>query len=491
MSKGEAFDAQEHRSVAAEVLPALHSWAGLFVMLAGTLLSPLDFFIVNTGLPSIRADLGADAASVQLVLSGYAGAYAVLLITGGRLGDLYGRRRIFLIGMVGFALASLGCGLAPSPRALVLGRIVQGGFAAILMPQSLATIRATFPADQRAKALGLYAATFGVAAVLGQLLGGVLISIDVFGMGWRSIFLVNVPVAAIVVVLTLRLVSETRDARTAARPDIAGLLLLGAGLAAIVVPLSEGRDKGWPLWTIVLLAASIPILLFFWRYEERLEARGADALCPPSALTAPGLPRALAATLLYYAGGGPYFLLLALYEQVGLRHTPLQAGLAVLPFGLAFALTSFLSGRVLQLVGRQAPAIAVALFATAMVGTAVAAALGQGWAVVPLGLVAGIAQGFGLPALVRTIIERMDARWAGLGAGLMNSTLQIGAALGITVFAGLYYALLAGRSQADAVVTAFAWALTGMGLTQLAAAWLIGGVCAYEPTDRAPVAPRS
>lgn len=194
-------------------------WLALLVMLAGTMLSPIDFFIVNIALPSIQADLHATAAAIKLVISGYAGAYAVFLITGGRLGDLYGRRRTFIGGLIGFVVFSALCGAAPTAPVLVLARIVQGVFAAVLMPQSLASIRALFPEHERPRAMALYGAAFGVGSIAGQLLGGIPIAANPLGLGWRSIFLINLPIIAVILPLAWKLLRETQ-AVSAARLDV-------------------------------------------------------------------------------------------------------------------------------------------------------------------------------------------------------------------------------------------------------------------------------
>lgn len=311
----------------------LQSWTALFVMLAGTLLSPIDFFIVNIGMPSIQRDLHATPAAMQLVLSGYACVYAVLLITGGRLGDIYGRRRVFLIGLCGFAVASVACGCAASAAVLVTGRIVQGSFAAMLMPQSLAWIRASFPEADRPRALGYYAATFGVGSILGQLFGGVLISANPLGLGWRSIFLVNVPIIVVIFPVALRLIRETRDERPQ-RLDIVGAIILALALSSLILPIVEGRERGWPAWTVVALLFSGPLFLLFGLHERRVAATGGDPLFAPEILQTPGLGRCLASTLLFYSCAA-FFLLFSIYRRLSTRRGSLRrTGLrAAWPFG--------------------------------------------------------------------------------------------------------------------------------------------------------------
>jgi MFS family permease len=304
------------------------------VLVCGTLLTPLDYFVVNVALPSISSGLGGDAAMLQLVISGYAASYPVMLITGGRLGDLLGRVRMFVTGLVGFAIASTICGLAPSPGFLVAGRILQGFAAAILAPQCLATVNAIFPAEERPRVLSFYGAAFGLGAVVGQAQGGVLIGLDLFGLGWRIIFLVNLPVIAFLLLFGVPLLRETRSS---GRPhiDFGGVLLLCLTLALLIVPLIEGRD-GWPIWAWAMLGL-FPFsgAAFIW-YERRASHRGGAPIVDLSAFTTPGLPSGIAATLLFYSNSA-LLLLIAVYLQSALGYSPLAVGLACLPFAVGCA----------------------------------------------------------------------------------------------------------------------------------------------------------
>jgi len=434
--------------------PDPRRWLALAVLLTGTLLPPLDFFIVNVALPVIRAELHAPAAMTQLVVSVYTAAYAVTLILGGRLGDLYGRRRVFVGGMLGFGLASALCGLAPTPEVLIAGRLLQGVTAAIMAPQALASIHAIFPSHEKNRALGLYGATFGLAAVAGQVLGGVLVAADLFGLGWRSVFLINVPVIAVAVPAALGLLRETRAER-AERLDLLGAVLLAAGLLALVVPLIEGRERGWPAWCMALLAASLPLLWAFWRHEKRIERAGAAPLVVPSLLAAPGLRRSLAATFCFYAIA-PFFLVFAIYEQAGLGRDALAAGLAILPLGVGFLLGPLCSPRIGQRLGARTAAFGMGLEVLGMLLTAtLAVARLPQWLWLPL-FVIGLGQGIALPALVRLNVDQVDARWAGLASGLVNATLQISAAVSVALIGGLFFTLAPESASAREVQFGFA-----------------------------------
>ncbi len=437
-------------------------WLALCVLLAGTLLPPLDFFIVNVALPATQADLQATPALAQLVVSVYAAAYAVTLILGGRLGDLYGRKRMFIVGMLGFGVASALCGCAPSPGVLVAGRLLQGISAAVMAPQSLASIHAIFPAQEKSRALGMYGATFGAASVAGQLLGGLLVSVDLFGLGWRTVFLINLPIIALAVPAAISWVRDSR-AEQAGRLDIVGALLLATGLLAVVVPLIEGRERGWPWWCVVLLALGPPLLLAFWRCEQRQERRHGTPLVPPSVLASPGLRRSLAATFFFYTIA-PFFLVFAVYEQTGLGHDALTAGLAVLPLGIGFLLGPLGSAAVARRLGTNTAAFGMGLEVVGMLAAAsLAWADAAAWLTVPLFLI-GLGQGVALPALVRLNVDQVDARWAGLAAGLVNATLQISAAVSTAAIGGLFFSLSSHGAGPGAVKAAFSVALLAIGV---------------------------
>ncbi|MBS7457162.1 MFS transporter [Coralloluteibacterium stylophorae] len=463
-------DVETHTAEATAADP--RRWLALAVLLTGTLLPPLDFFIVNVALPAIRADLGASADVSQLVISVYAAAYAVTLILGGRLGDLHGRKRVFLGGMLGFGIASTLCGLAPSPGVLVAGRLLQGISAAVMAPQSLASIHALFPAGEKSRALSLYGATFGLASVAGQLLGGVLVSASPWGLGWRSVFLVNLPVIALAVPAALALMRESRPER-AARLDVRGALLLAAGLLALVVPVIEGREHRWPWWCLALLGVSGPLLLVFWRHEVRQEAAGGTPLILPSLLAVRGLRRSLASTFFFYALAA-FFLVFAIYEQAGLGRDAFAAGLAILPLGIGFLLGPLCSPRIAAYLGPRTAAFGMVLEVLGLVMAATLVGAGApSWLALPLFAI-GAGQGIALPALVRSSVDHVDARWAGLASGLVNATLQIGAAIWVAMIGGVFFAIAPDGAGAHDVRLGFAAASLAIAAA-LAVAAALGG----------------
>jgi MFS family permease len=321
----------------------------LAVLLAGMVMANVDIAVVNVAAPAIHAGLGASGGELQLVVSGYTLSYAVLLVTGARLGAVRGQRRLFLAGLGLFTLASLGCGLAPGPALLIMARVVQGVGAALIVPQVLSGIQRHFAGPARARAIGLYATSVSVGRAAGQLLGGALVTANLLGSGWRPVFLVNVPIGALLLAAGLRFLPA--DARGGDRRlDLAGVALLSSALALAVVPLVLGRDSGWPVWTWPCLALSPPALAAFAAWERRLAAGGGSPLLDLHLLArrtvAWGLAAQAGAPLTYFA----LLFVLALYLQQGLGRTPLVSGVTVVSWIAAFGL----AGVLLRLVPSRA-----------------------------------------------------------------------------------------------------------------------------------------
>jgi EmrB/QacA subfamily drug resistance transporter len=455
-------------------------WAALAVLLTGAFLAPLDFFIVNVAMPSITSGLGASSADVQLVISGYAVVYAVFLITGGRLGDIFGRKSIFLIGLAGFALASAFCGLAWSPLTLILARLLQALAAAAMAPQALASVHALFPAHERGRALSIYGVVLGLSSIVGQLLGGALVQADIAGMGWRLIFLINLPVSIIAFIAAIPLLRETRGARRP-RLDLGGIALSALALTAFVLPLIEGRERGWPWWSIVMLVTTPIWVELFRRYELRLARAGGDPLVAIEVFQSPGLLRGLAAILTLYALAA-FFLTYSIYLQQALDFTALQAGLAILPFSAGFLAGSTFSPLFGRWLGTSASSLGFVLSALGLMATATVVALPPAGAMPPWSLLApallfiGLGMGMSIPTMVRVIVERVEPHRAGLVGGMVNSTLQVSAAIAVAVLGGLFYTALGSRTDPAAVTHAFSITLLAIALCHLGGAVLGAGL---------------
>lgn len=457
-------------------------WVALVILLAGAFLPPLDFFIVNVALPSIREDFQASASTMQLIISGYATTYAVMLITGGRLGDLYGRRNVFLSGMVAFAAASALCGFAWSPSVLIVGRVLQGFAAAIMAPQALASINALFPDHEKSRALSFYALTFGVASMAGLFLGGALIALNIFGLGWRAIFLINLPVIAIAAPSASIILRETRSEHPS-KLDLGGALLIALALFALIAPLIEGREQGWPIWLLLMLAASPLLFLLFWRHERNLEAAGGDPILAPSLLEVPGLKRGLIAALFFYSLAA-FWLVFSVYEQSGLGRTPFQAGLAILPAAVGFVLGPFASERILSVFGRYSAAVGMGLQAGGLFATAALISGDHAQFLFLALFLIGMGQGIALPNLLKSVVQRVGRTQSGLASGLVNSMLQIGGAFAAAIVGGLFFSILGSAADVDSIGRAYSVAAIAIAICLLIAGWLSAGLPSNKVVHR-------
>ncbi|WP_307620497.1 MFS transporter [Streptomyces sp. V3I7] len=457
-------------AVRAAPAPRALGGPGLFTVLLAAALPLVDFFIVNVALPAIGTGLSAGEAVLELVVAGYGVAYAVLLVLGGRLGDLFGRRRMFLGGMAAFGLTSLACGLAPDAWTLVAARVAQGASAAAMLPQVLATIQATTSGARRARAMSLYGATAGLSMVAGQILGGVLVAADVAGTGWRSVFLVNVPVVLLGLVLAVRYVPETRSPRP--EPvDGPGTVLLAASLLTLLAPLTEGRAAGWPLWTWLSLAAFPVVAGVFYAVERRADREGRTPLVPPSLLALPSLRRGLMLILPFSIGFSGFMFVIAVALQRGAGLGPVPAGLALAPMAVAFLCASLAGPR---LVARHGSRVVTAGALVQGVGVALIALVAwRDWpdlgiaALLPGVAVAGAGQGLQLPVLMRLVLSDVPAARAGVGSGVMVTTQQSAMALGVATLGTLFLALAPRLGMRDALVTTLLVQLAGIVLTGL------------------------
>ncbi|MGW1406057.1 MFS transporter [Streptomyces sp. NPDC002403] len=449
---------------------------GLFTVLLGAALPLIDFFIVNVALPTIDHDLDAGPALLELVVAGYGLAYAVLLVLGGRLGDMAGRRRLFLLGIAAFGVTSLACGLAPDAWTLVGARVAQGAAAALMLPQVLATIQAATSGERRARAMGLYGATAGLSMVAGQILGGVLVAAaplsSVFGesAGWRSVFLVNVPVAAVGLVLAARVVPETRSERPAP-VDVPGTLLLTVSLVTLLAPLTEGRAAGWPVWTLVSLTLFPFAAYAFYRVERRADRLGLTPLVPPSLLRLESLRRGLALVVPFSIGFGGFMFVIAVALQQGLELGPAAAGLSMAPMAVAFFAASLAGPR---LVLRYGSRVVTAGGLIQAVGVLVLAlTVWREWSglgalgLLPGVAVAGFGQGLQLPVLFRIVLSDVPAARAGVGGGVMTTTQQAALALGVATLGTLFLSLVPGAGMRDALVVTLLVQLAAVALTTL------------------------
>ena len=431
----------------------------LAVLFVGAFLAPLDYFIVNLALPAIHTGLGATDAQLQLIVSAYASSYAVLLITGGRLGDLFGRRRMFMTGMAGFVVASALCGLAPNGHVLVIARIVQGMAAAVMAPQVLATVRAVVPLSQQTRVMSFYGFVFGLSSIVGQLGGGALITYRPFGLDWRVIFLINIPVGILAFIGSWKFVPESQPA-VRAGVDLKGVGLLSLLLLLVIYPMTHGREAGWPAWTFVMFALSVPVFALFIATERSLERRGGHPLVDLQLFRNPAFALGLVLAFLFYCNSA-FFLTYGIFLQTGLHWTPLASGIAIMPFAIGFVIGPLTSPAVVRRIGGHVLTLGFSMMAIGFTVT--------GWSATQAatpdllfycGLVcAGVGQGLLLPSIMRIVLAEVAPEKAGLASGVASSTLQIGSAFGTAAISGAFFGVLGGRATPGAYAHAFQYSL--------------------------------
>jgi EmrB/QacA subfamily drug resistance transporter len=455
-------------------------WTALLALLLAAFMDLLDGSIVNVAIPQIQKDLGATYAAIQWVTAGYALSFAVLLITGGRLGDIFGRKRIFLIGVVGFTLASLLCGVAQSEMMLVAARFVQGAFSALMIPQILSIIQVTFPEGERVKAFGLYGAVVGVATVSGPLLGGLLVEGNLFGLEWRPIFLINLLVGSIALFAVMKQVRESKSPH-AMRLDPIGVVLVTTGLLFLLYPLVQGRDLGWPAWAYVLMVASVPMLAAFALYERRKKRIDDSPLVELSLFKQRSFVVGLLIGMVFFAGIASFFLVFTLYLQIGLGFTPLAAGLTGLPFSVGSIITSALSSQLATRLGKKVLVIGMPLLVLGMATTLVTVNLAgiglTGWDLAPAMFISGLGLGMVIAPLADVILAGIRGREAGAASGVLNTTFQVGGAVGLALVGVVFFGLLTARSSAsiDAVVPQVSAGLKQIGVPASAQPLIIDG----------------
>jgi EmrB/QacA subfamily drug resistance transporter len=404
------------------------------VVLAGTFVTFLDFFIVNVALPGISADLDADPAAISLVVAGYGLTFAAGMITGGRLGDLYGRRRMFAIGLALFALTSAACGLAPSAGLLVAARMLQGAAGSLLTPQVLAILGTVYTGPRRATAFASYGFAMGIAGVLGQLVGGALIQADVAGLGWRTIFLINVPVGLVTLALVPRLVPESFGG-VRERLDLIGMVLGTATITALVLPLAEGQEHGWPAWTWLSLTAA-PVLAagFVW-YQHRRARLGKPVLIHLELFRLRTFSIGCLTALTFSLVPASFFFVLALYLQQGLGYSAIFSGVVFAVLGVGYFGALLGAGRL---------GVRALTFGPIVVGVGCLAVLeadraGTAWALAPGLALVGAGIGLVLVPLSSTALAGVDPRHAGSAAGVLSTAQQAGGALGVAVTGAVFF----------------------------------------------------
>jgi len=422
-------------------LPMRTAWLVLIVVFTADIMDLIDSSIANLAGPSIRADLGGGQVTVQWVLSAYTAAFALGLVTSGRLGDLLGRRRLFLIGMTGFTMASLACGLAPDVASLIVARTLQGLFGSVMIPQGLALMTVVFSPQNLRKALTPVGPIMGVATVAGPILAGWLLHLDLFGSQWRSIFLINVPVGVIAAALAWRVLPHRGGEDPAARLDVTGVGLLTAASALLIIPLIQGRDLGWPAWTYVMMAAAVVLLALFVVSERRSD----HPVIAPSLFRKRSFAVGLVVVAGFYSALSAFVLVINLLLQSGLGWTPLRTGLALIPWALGTAVAVLLAGAVLaEKLGRAGLRLGLSI--------AVAGLLALWWSVAHFGadltfwklapalLLTGFGSGLVFVPLFDFILGDATKEEVGTGAVVLNAVQQFAGAIGVAALGTVFFA---------------------------------------------------
>lgn len=427
-------------------------WLALAIVTAAMFLDTLDASIVTVALPTIQGDLDAEYATMQWTLAGYALAFGLFLITGGRLGDIFGRKRLFLIGVAGFTVASVVCGASVSAEMLVAGRFGQGLLAAMMVPQTMAVVVTLFRREEWANAFTLVGVALIIGSVSGPLLGGVLTELDLLGLGWRAIFLVNVPIGLLTLALAARFVPDSRSDEPL-RVDWLGVGLLTVASLSLLFPLVQGRELGWPVWLITAMVAAVPLFAVFALQQRRRHARDGSALLPPPLFRERSFVIGLVVTLAFFTGISSFFLVLTYHLQYGLGWSVLRTAIATAAWPIGIIATTQIAWRVSKGNGRRWVGLGSLILAASI--AAVIVLIRNEGADLSLtqvalgGLVMGFGMGFCSPVLTAVVLGDVPPQDSGVGSGVVNAAMQIGAAAGIALVGVIFFGLLSGVDQSD------------------------------------------
>jgi EmrB/QacA subfamily drug resistance transporter len=423
-----------------------YRWLVLTVVLIAEMMDLLDSTIVNVAGPALAQELNASSSDLQWVIGGYALTLGSGLILGGRLGDRFGRRRMFLFGLLGFTLASLACAVAPTVAVLIAFRLVQGFLGAMLLPQGFGLIREVFPPQEFGKAFAAYGPAFGLGGILGPVIGGFLIQANIAGLGWRAVFLVNVPVGIVAALLSWRFL-PTSASDKAIKIDLFGALLVIVGSGLLVYPLIQGQEAGWPLWTYLMFAGAILVFLLFARLEYRASKRGHSPLIDPAIFQKRDYTIGLAGLGLYFAGFTGVYLILTLFLQFGEKFTSAQAGLGNIPIALGSAIGGTISGAFLseKIGGRFTLQIgaAVQFVGVILMWFAVPSVDNFSiWQLVPGLVISGIGTGLIAAPIFDTILSTVEPAQSGSASGVLSAVQSVFSSIGVAVFGTVFFSFV-------------------------------------------------
>jgi EmrB/QacA subfamily drug resistance transporter len=427
--------------------PYPRRWIALFVLLAAEVMDLLDALITNIAAPSIRADIGGGASTIQWLGAAYTLAMAIGLITGGRLGDILGRRRMFLIGALGFTAGSLLCAVSQSPETLIAFRGLQGLFGAVMLPQGLGLIKEMFSEKEMASAFGMFGPVMGLSSVGGPVLAGWLIDADYFGTGWRMIFLINLPLGLLAFLGGLRFLPESRSARPP-RLDLAGVVLAAFASLLIVYPLVQGRELGWPAWTFASMAAAVALFALFGWYEARKHRTGGDPLVVPSLFRKRAFTGGLIVGLVFFSTLSGFSLVFNLFTQLGLGYSPLKAGLVNVPLSLGM-IGGFGVAQAVRKFGRRVIHTGIVVMAAGVASVGLTLHLaGTGvtpWQLIPALALSGLGIGMLMAPFFDIVLAGVETHETGSASGTLTAIQQLGGALGVAVLGTMFFGILGGH----------------------------------------------
>jgi EmrB/QacA subfamily drug resistance transporter len=438
-----------------------HRWLALLIVLMAPFMATVDFYIIFVASPSIQYGLHASPEQIQFVIAGYTIAYGVNLITAGRLGDTYGRKRIFMIGMTSFVITSTLCAFAQDPLTLIITRVFQGTAAALMFPQALSIIQATFTSKQKNVAVAFFGIALGIGATAGQLLGGFLVQANLFNLDWRLIFLVNVPIGIGTLIAALLIVHESKSEKPI-QLDIGGAAFMSVILFLILYPLIEGRSAGWPWWMYAAIILSIILIVSFILFERRLSTsehyNTKNSKRLHSASKSPLVPLLLfkdrsfvigtSIIIIFYIGYTAFIFVLTFYLQNGLGLSPLTSGLTFLPLGVGFLVSSSLTPKIVPKLDagilKIGAIIIIIGYVLLIITTHQESNIGLRWSeLLQYMFIIGIGNGFLVVPLIDIILSRVrDQQYAGAASGVYNTMTAIGNAMGIAFIGSIFFGLI-------------------------------------------------
>jgi EmrB/QacA subfamily drug resistance transporter len=448
-------------------------WIVLGIVLIAEIMDLLDSTVITIAAPTVRADLGGGTATMQWWAAGYTLAFGVFMIVGGRLGDAFGRRRVFTIGIAGFTLASLACAFAPSPDVLIATRVLQGAFGALLIPQGLGVIKSIFPPKEMGGAFAAFGPVMGLAAIAGPILAGWLVTADLLGTGWRMIFLMNVPLGLLGLFGALRFMPESKSP-TRIKLDPLGVALISAASVCLIYPLVQGRELGWPIWTFALMAAGAVLLALFGVVERRSRE---SALIAPSLLRNRAYTSGLLVGLVFFAGFAGLLMVVSLFLQLGLRYSPEHAGLTLAPMSVGVAITAGGSYALIPRFGRSVLQAGLVIVAIALAGLAATVSHGglhlSSWELLPALFAFGLGLGLVFGPLFNVILAGVEEGEVGSASGTLNAIQQLGNSIGVAVLATVFFSLLDHGHASPAAMTRTALISAGLFVTAFALSFLL------------------